>query len=370
MRLLDRYLLRELFLPLSYCLGGFLIFWISFDLINEISHFQKHGLSFLDIAEYYLVTTPELLLVVMPIALLLALLYALTTHARANELTAMRAAGISLWRLAMPYFAVGILFSAAYLLINELWVPNSIEKADEIENRYETKKADAAKGHWRRNLKFLNARDNRAWWIKAYNVKTSQMRDVLIDWRSPEGKRTVIAAREGIFSDGVWRFNNVAQSAATDIGDVSVFTNQIEFSGWAETPALIKSEIKITGLNSKQAAKKPQLSIADISNYLRLHPQLDRDARALISTQLHARIAWPVTCLVVVFIALPFGAITSRRNVFVGVASSIFICFSFFILMRVGLALGTSNRLPGWLAAWLPNFLFGGGAIWLTLRLR
>src|SRR5262245_21316873 len=99
MRLLDRYLLRELLAPLGYCLGGFVLFWVSFDLLSEISEFQEANVTAAEIAWYYILRVPELLVTVMPIALLLALLYALTNHARHNELTAMRAAGISLERL-------------------------------------------------------------------------------------------------------------------------------------------------------------------------------------------------------------------------------------------------------------------------------
>ena len=104
MRLLDRYLLRELLVPLGYCLCGFLLFWISSDLFVKLGEFQKKGMVARDIAEYYLVMLPEFLVLVLPIALLLALLYALTNHARHQEITAIRAAGVSLWRLvaALP----------------------------------------------------------------------------------------------------------------------------------------------------------------------------------------------------------------------------------------------------------------------------
>ena len=93
MRLLDRYLLRELLVPLAYCLGGFLIFWVSFDLIGDLQDFQAFKLTAKDVAAYYLVMLPEILVTIAPVALLLALLYALTNHARHQELTAMRAAG-------------------------------------------------------------------------------------------------------------------------------------------------------------------------------------------------------------------------------------------------------------------------------------
>src|SRR5688572_14821954 len=82
MRLLDRYLLRELCVPLTYCLAGFMIFWISFDLFDNLEDFQIANLTAAEIARYYAVKTPELLVTVLPVALLLALLFALTNHGR------------------------------------------------------------------------------------------------------------------------------------------------------------------------------------------------------------------------------------------------------------------------------------------------
>ena len=61
--------------------------------------------------EYYLVKMPDLLVVVLPVSLLLALLYTLTDHARHNEITAILSAGVSFWRLSFPYLMVGFVFS-------------------------------------------------------------------------------------------------------------------------------------------------------------------------------------------------------------------------------------------------------------------
>ncbi|HWH70770.1 MAG TPA: LptF/LptG family permease, partial [Candidatus Sulfotelmatobacter sp.] len=130
MRLLDRYLLRELLVPLGFCLSGFLIFWITSDLITGLGQLQEHKLLARDIAELYLVKMPEFIVLVLPIALLLALLYALTNHARYHEITAIRAAGISMWRLCLPYLSVGLVASLTLLVCNEFWVPNSAERAE------------------------------------------------------------------------------------------------------------------------------------------------------------------------------------------------------------------------------------------------
>src|SRR3989442_4414851 len=98
MRLLDRYLLRELLVPLGYCLSGFLIFWVAFNLFSEMGEFQDNKLHGGDILQYYVMRVPEFLVIVLPIALLLALLYTLTSLARHQEITAIRAAGVSMWR--------------------------------------------------------------------------------------------------------------------------------------------------------------------------------------------------------------------------------------------------------------------------------
>ena len=147
-------------------------------------------------------------------------------------------------------------------------------------------------------------------------------------------------------------------------------TNVLAMPEFTETPEEINSEIKIGESKTLRAAKKADVPIMDLVYYLRLHPPLSCSDRAWLYTKLEGRLAAPWTCLVVVLIAIPFGAAGGRRNVFVGVASSIIICFVYFVLLQLGLALGTNGRLPPWLAAWFPNLSFGLAGLWLTARVR
>jgi lipopolysaccharide export LptBFGC system permease protein LptF len=105
-----------------------------------------------------------------------------------------------------------------------------------------------------------------------------------------------------------------------------------------------------------------------ILDYLRLHPYPAQ--AAALYTKLAGRLATPWTCLVVVLIALPFGAASGRRNVYVGVASSIVICFAYFVLQQVCLAAGAGGKMPPWLAGWFPNLAFGLIGLWMTARVR
>ena len=372
MRLLDRYLLRELLIPLGYCLGGFLIFWIAFDLFSELGHMQSQKLHGGDIAEYYAVKTPEFLVVVLPIALLLALLYTLTNHARHHEITAMRAAGVSLWRLCRPYLAIGFAASLALFALNELCVPSSTDAAERIWNRRAAGGSNPD-SKWHKRQGFVNSADGRRWLID-FNAETHEMRNVYMDWRLTNGSLWVLTAARGVYRNGVWIFQSVTNH--TDVpGAVLPMdnnqTNALALPGLSETPEVIQSEINISKGLYFRSARKADISIAEILDYLRLHPRpAQRLDRCWLYTKLYGRLAAPWTCVVVVLVAIPFGAASGRRNVFVGVAGSIFICFTYFVLLQVGLALGAGGYVPAALAAWFPNLAFGLAGLCLTARVR
>jgi lipopolysaccharide export system permease protein len=372
MRLLDRYLLRELIIPFGYCLSGFLVFWISTDLISQLDDLHRHKLHFSDVLIYYAVKIPEMLVLVLPIALLLALLYALTTHSRYNELTAIRAAGVSLWRLALPYLAVGFLFSLVLLAVNELWVPRSTEAAEKILNQYETPQTNAPSSHWIRDFGFTNTRQRRKWFIKAYNLATHEMFSPHVEWTLDTGTAWDIYAERAFYSDGGWTFTNVQERIFPAIRGAFPTvnrTNLLFMPEFNETPEEIESEIKIARLTSIREARKAQLSAREILNYRRLHTENNRKTD-MLDTKLHERLASPWRALVVVLIALPFGAASGRRNVYAGVASSILICFTYYVLAQVGLALGAGGYVWPALAAWMPNLFFTGLGLFLIYRVR
>ena len=137
-----------------------------------------------------------------------------------------------------------------------------------------------------------------------------------------------------------------------------------------ETPKEIRREIKISAYGSLRSSRKTNIPLTDIWDYLRLHPNLPDADSSWLLTKLYGRLAMPWTCFVVMLIAIPFGVATGQRSLFVGVAGSIFICFTFFVLQQVGLALGTGGYLPPWLAAWLPNLAFGTTGLLLIARVR
>jgi lipopolysaccharide export system permease protein len=373
MRLHDRYLFRELLTPLACCLGGFLVFWIAYFFFSELDVLQEHQLGLFDAVEYAAAMTPGFLILVLPIALLLALLYALTQHARHHELTALRAAGVSLWRLCAPYFIVGLAAGGIYFGMNEIIVPRCANWTEEILSRHvQTAGGPKNKTHFTK-IGFRTAHANRIWQIDEYEATTKTMRGPNVTWTLPDGSWRELRAERAGRTNGVWVFSNAKMfTQISPHGSLvpTFTTNLIAMPEFDETPGQILGNIKMSDAQTLRGSRSADIPLKELRAYLKLHPDLPRADADALRTKYYGRLAAPWTCLVVVFIAIPFGAQSGRRNLFFGVAGSIFICFSYFVLQQVSLAFGMNGRLPAWLAAWLPNLLFAAAGTILILRTR
>jgi lipopolysaccharide export system permease protein len=376
MRLLARYLLRECLVALGYCFSAFLILWITFDLLSNLRDLQDNKMRGGDILQFYLYRIPEFLPVALPVALLLALLYALTNHSRYNEITAIRAAGVSLTRLSLPYFGVGVVSAMALFVSNELVFPRTAEIAEQIRTRRVQKGLSAEERQQVRNLNFANTRSGRSWHIGMYNQKTSEMiQPLVVDWKLADGSRRSLFAERAIYTNGVWTFyqvSGVKQQPVVNSPQVPLPKAEVlPMPEFTETPEEIRSEINITDRFSHPTkTHRADIPIMDILKYLQLHPRPDPQIRSWLYTKLHGRVAGPFACFVVVLLAVPFAAGSGRRNVFVGVAASIVIFFIYYLLQQFGFAYGQAGRIPAWFAAWFPNLLFGIGGLWLMARAR
>jgi lipopolysaccharide export system permease protein len=372
MRLHDRYLFRELLTPLAVCLGGFLVFWISFFFFKQMETIQEKKLNLFDTAEYCAASLPEFFVLVLPILLLLALLYALTHHARHNEITALRAAGVGLWRLCAPYFIVGLLATGVYFALNEVAVPRCARWANDILSRH-VKKENSPKSKTKFTKGFPNPRAHRVWQFDEYDSVTTRMVNPKVTWILHDGSWRFLQAERAVRTNGVWTFFNAQlfkQAGPHGAPSPMAATNVLTLPELDETPERILLLLKFSDTQTLHGSSDADIPLAELWDYLRNNPGLRAEDAHALQTKFHGRLATPWTCFIVVLMAIPFGAQSGRRNLFFGVAGSIFICFAYFVLQRVSLAFGMNGHLPGWLAAWLPNFVFAAVGIVLTLRTR
>jgi lipopolysaccharide export system permease protein len=373
MRLHDRYFFRELLTPLAFCLGAFLVLGVSLFFKGELNTIQEKKLDALETAAYCAASLPEFFVVVLPVLLLLAMLYALTHHARYNEITALRAAGVSLWRLCLPYFTMGLLATGVYFAMNEVAVPACDRWTQQILTRH-LKPEDQLKYRARGGKDVFNARERRHWLFTAYDEHSTLMLNPTVTWTQPDGTWHELQAARAMYTNGVWTFFevqpyykfSVAQSQEVRLPS----TNVLAVRGFDETPEKIRLLLKFSDSQVLHGSSNADIPLTELWKFMQNNPGVSREDANALQTKFYGRLATPWTCFVVVLVAIPFGAPSGRRNLFFGVAGSIFIGFSYFVLQRISLALGMNGQLPGWLAAWLPNWLFAAGGLALMARVR
>ena len=374
MRLHDRYFFRQLLMPLAACLGAFMMLYVSFSFGMNAQPMREAKLHFIDSLEYVLATTPAFFVVLMPFLLLFAMLWALTQLSRHNEITALRAAGVSLWRICLPYFAVGFLATVALFAINELLVPKCDRWSEQILSRYVKKAASDKTRTVFTDVGFHNHRAQRNWQIGQYDTADAAVvvnPDVI--WPATNGQWQ-LKADTGVYTNGVWTFySNAELLLRTEESKrfiPTIYTNELAEPDFDETPERISVAIRYSNTQGLFSSRSADLSLSELWPYMQGTLELTKQDEARLETKFQARIAAPWTCLIIVLMAIPFGAQSGRRNLFYGVAGSIFICFAYLVLQQVSLAFGMGGAMVPWLAAWLPNFIFATIGFFLTLRVR
>jgi lipopolysaccharide export LptBFGC system permease protein LptF len=269
---------------------------------------------------------------------------------------------------------VGLTATAVYFALNEFAVPACDRWAEQILNRHTNSQNDPKEKSKLAQHGFRNSRANRSWmFFGDYDACNNAMRSPTVTWTLPDGSWRAVRAEQAVLTNNVWTFFNVQLfKQAGPHGELvpSGFTNVLELPEFDETPEQIRMLLKFTDAQTLHGSSNADIPLGELWKFLRSNPGLRAEDEHALQTKFFGRLATPWECFVVVLVAIPFGAKTGRRNLFMGVAGSIFIGFAYFILQRVSLALGMNGLLPGWLAAWLPNIAFATIGIALTFRVR
>ncbi len=359
MKILNKYLLKSLLQPLFYCLLGFTLLFIINDLFDNFSEFLEDGIRPLEILTYYSLILPPVMVIILPVCLLLSMLYSLSRLTRHSEITAMRAGGISIYRIVLPFIGIGILSTLLVGFINEKVAPDSAFRAEQfLEYQSQGRMEDI---YYASNIALKN--DDHVWMIQKFDTRDQSMYNVEFSYPDPEGGEVKIQAEKALWLDGRWWFMDVTVQHYNKIGDLAGAPEMIlqkEMRELKETPETFMSEIK-----------DPQyLSSREMLGFLRSKKEISDSTRARLQVDLHSRIATPLICLVVTLIGIPVGAHGGRKGAFAGIMIAMTLFFSFYILQLVAQGLGKQEWIPAWLGGWLPIILFGAASPFLLHRMR
>lgn len=361
MKLIDRYILRTFLVPLGYCLAAFSLIFIIFDLTDNLPEFLKAQTPLVKVLQFYLILLPSVLIYIVPVSLMLAVLYSLTQLTRHNEITAMRASGINLYRIVFPFFAAGLLSSAAVSAVHETLGARSAFWSHQFINLQYHEGDESV--YEARNLGHRNTDEYRTWLVGRFHTKTFDLDNVeVIQQRTNHVDFARITARHAEWLDGRWWFYDVRIQRYNERGDpvgLPVYVRRREMAEFNETPDDFMNEIK-----------DPEfLATYEILHYIKTHPLSDKRTAQLM-VDFHHRLAMPWACLIVTMIGIPFGTHTARRGAFLGVALTIGLFFGYYAIMMVFESMGKNMTLPPAAAAWGANGLFLVIALALIHRMR
>src|SRR5438105_9875661 len=163
MRLLDRYVTRNFLQAYIYCIAGFISIWLIFDISDNISVFIDQHIGFTRVARYYFTQVPQILVILLPVSLLLALLFCLGRMSRANEIVSMLTAGVSVPRVLLPLILIGLLTVAGSTALNYALAPHADLARKTFLATEKARRESQVEGQI-----FRNRTDARTWFVQSF----------------------------------------------------------------------------------------------------------------------------------------------------------------------------------------------------------
>jgi lipopolysaccharide export system permease protein len=342
---IDRYLIGEFLRYEVLALAGFAAFVLLFDALEKIDTFIDHDATWTEVLRYYANILPQRTVVVSPVAPLLATFLALGSMTRFREIVSVKSAGISLVRLFLPLYALGVLFSGLSFVTAEYVMPPANRRAREI---METE----IRGHPSRNLgsrvnvKYLG-QGNRFYVIRRYDIARETMVEPMIQEFQGERLARRIDAAQAIYEHGKWKLTSGLERTFDVDGHETVVPFDSMTVAFPERPADF----------AREETHPEEMTFPELRRYTARVRQSGAEV-AEYETELWLRVAFPLANAIVILIASSLAVQMRRGGVALGFGFSLAIAFAYWCMVRAGQVLGNNGTLPPIAGAWLGNVVF------------
>ena len=359
---LDRYLLRQFATTLAFAVGTFLALSLVVDIIEHLDSFLDQHATGGAILRYYLYSIPAyLVLPVMPVATLMATLFSLGLLARQNEIVAMKAAGVSLYRLVFPLYLFALGIAVTMTAFGEWVVPAANRlKADVREREIEKTRYQTV---LLANL-YVQGTAGRIFHFQTYDPQAKFARQVLVQ-RFVNGKlaeevdaqRMLWSGRVWILEDGHQRkFPLAVDSVAPDTFRAFL---RLERPDFTEKPEELV-----------ERQRNPQLmGYRDLKRYVKLKER-SGELATREKVDLHLKLAFPLINFISVLFGAPLVTNPRKSGLALSFGITLTIAFLYYIASKFVQVAGYNQKLPPFVAAWLTNVVFAVGGFILLWRAR
>ncbi len=354
---LDRYVFAEFWKIFVMTALGFPVLVIVIDLTDRLDKYLNRHIPPVQIALSYLYWIPESMFMVLPAAVLFATVFSIGSFTRHSEITAAKASGISFYRMIMPVFAGGLLVTILGLGLGEL-VPITDRKRNEL---LEEKKFKA--GSDRFNFAY-SAGGGRVYKIAALNVERKAIDNLEIERKGtgPSYPTYLLAAQSARWDSaaGMWTLRTGNLHVLPDSAhNVAIAFDSLRDHDFQEAPVDLTANPSLP----------EEMGFAELRRFIRSLERSGADVKEL-KVELSLKIAIPVTCIIIVFFGAALATSTQRGGPAFGIGISLATTIFFLMLIQLTKAIGEGGVMPPYLAAWVPNVLFGILGVVLLARVR
>jgi LPS export ABC transporter permease LptG/LPS export ABC transporter permease LptF len=367
--ILDEYVMGSFLRNFALVLASLVILFIIFTFFELIGDIIRYRTPLVTVGEYLLNLIPFILSNIVPLCSLVAVLITFGALNRSSELTAMKATGISLYRIVAPMLVVATILSALLFAFDETYLPAANRRQEALLSVIKGKPAQT----------FL--RPDRKWMSgQTTGPNGSQTEPTRIFYYQFFDPDRDVFANLTVFEFQPGSFNLTrrifAQSAHWDATvNRWVFENgwQRSFSGESVTnyqPFTLSTFPEIHEQPSyfkKEDRQSQEMSYTELSSYIQDLKQSGFDTMRL-RVQLDHKIAYPLMTLVLAILAIPFSLFSGKRGSIAGMGTAIGVAISYWVIASVFENLGNVNSLPAVMAAWSPDLLFAIAGSYLLLR--
>ena len=359
MRILDRYILRELLAPFLFGIAVFASILVGTGPLFRIAQYiSQYGASLWSCAKLLIFSLPGIVALTFPMAMLLSSLMAFGRLSSSSEITAMICGGLSFYRLATPVFIVAFFVSLFSMAFNEVLVPRANAAYTYIVH-YEIMKNTRPKSQEHIVIKDISGgKLERLTYARRFDEDLSIMQVVTMQEFENDKLVRIENAEKAVWKDGGWTMYNGIVYDMTPDGKVE---RSMRFN---EQAMPIEKQ---PGTIARDQKRPEEMTIQELKQHIKIlkHEQV---RTGFHEVELHQRIGVPFACLIFALIGVPLGMQTQRSSSSIGLGISVVIIFTYYAIMSMTMALGQGGTLPAAVAVWIPNVLGLAVGIYLVLR--
>ena len=357
--ILDDFVLRDLVLNLSLVLAAMLMLSLVFTVFELLGDILRNQVSPWIVGEYLLNVTPYFLYNSAQYGVLLAVLITLGMMQRYNEVTALKATGISIYRIIVPVLVAAVLVAVGLFLSDQFYLPHANKRQDALLNTIKGKPPQTYLNPYR---KWIFGQHSTIYYYQFFDSDKNQFGDLSVFQFNPvtfQMANRIYAGRAN-WDDSLHRWvcsqgwqRSFHSAAIQDFHTFDVST----FPAVSEPPTYFRKEVK----------QSLEMNYEQLRSYIHDLQQSGFEVVRL-RVQLQKKLAFPVITFVMALLAIPFSLSAGKRGAVAGIATAIGIAAVYSVVSGLFEAMGNISQLPPVLAAWSPDVIFALVGGYLILK--